>query len=116
MNPKGNVANLRPFAPGQSGNPGGKPVAARNRLQGDFVDALADDFAVHGRAAIVRCREQAPGEYVRIIVSILPKQVDIGHPFDDISDDELSAMLEVLRAIIAEQRQPSKDAQPAAAA
>ena len=45
------VANQ--FKPGQSPNPGGKPIGARNRLQGDFMRALSEDFAEHGRAAII---------------------------------------------------------------
>ena len=36
------IANLKPFQPGVSGHPAGKPVKARNRLQGAFMKELAD--------------------------------------------------------------------------
>ena len=45
------------FQPGNRGNPGGKPVGSRNRLQGDFMLALANDFAKEGKRAIVEARE-----------------------------------------------------------
>ena len=76
-NPHGNPQNLIPFRPGQSGNPGGKPLHARNRLSGRFLSELADDFDQYGRAAIVACREQNPARYLAIIASLLPKECRI---------------------------------------
>lgn len=97
------LANLKPFQKGQSGNPGGKPVAARNRLQGDFMRALADDFAEHGKEAIVDMRVNSPAQYVKAIASLMPKELEITRPLDDISDDELNAALTAVRAVIAAQ-------------
>jgi hypothetical protein len=98
-NPKGNPQNLIPFRPGQSGNPGGKPVNARNRLTNGFLNALADDFDRHGVAAIEACRQQSPGRYLAIIASLLPKELmlDQGRAFSDWSDEELMAVTEQLR-------------------
>lgn len=45
------------FKPGQSGDPNGRPRGARNRLAGDLLEALADDFSQHGVAAIQKVRE-----------------------------------------------------------
>jgi hypothetical protein len=36
--------NGRPFEPGQSGNPAGRPKGARNKLSEVFLQALAEDF------------------------------------------------------------------------
>ena len=91
------------FKPGVSGNPGGKPTASRNRLQGDFVRALADDFEQHGRVAIVRMREDDPAAYVRCVASLMPRELEVSRPLEHIPDDELLAMIEVLRAQIAGQ-------------
>jgi hypothetical protein len=33
---------------GFAGRPGGKAIGVRNRLQGDSLNALVDDFAAHG--------------------------------------------------------------------
>src|SRR5215471_10323251 len=38
------LRNLRPFKPGQSGNPKGRPKGARNRLGTQFLEALEADF------------------------------------------------------------------------
>ena len=77
MNPNGTIKNLRPFKPGQSGNPGGKPAEARNRLSGALLNALADDFEKHGKAAIQRCRTASPARYLQIVASLLPKNVAV---------------------------------------
>lgn len=100
MDPQGGerLAAYR-WKPGQSGNPGGKAKGARNRLQGDFLNALADDFAEHGRKAIEACRTQDPPAYVRAIVALMPKELEIHRPLDDLSDDELAAALATVRAI-----------------
>jgi Family of unknown function (DUF5681) len=90
--------NLKPFQPGQSGNPGGKPKAARNRLQGAFLNALAEDFDTHGKSAIVRAREEDPMGYVKAIAALMPKQVEQSQPLDDLTDAELTAGIALLRA------------------
>lgn len=90
--------NLKPFQPGESGNPGGKPKAARNRLQGAFLNALAADFDEHGKAAIVRAREDDPMGYVKAIAALMPKQVEQSQPLDDLTDAELTAGIALLRA------------------
>ena len=62
------ISNLIPFRPGQSGNPGGRAVGARVRLQGDFLNALADHFTVNGKDALERaCAENTLG-YIKAVV------------------------------------------------
>ena len=85
------------FKPGQSANPGGKPVGARNRLQGEFMRALSEDFAAHGRAAIIRCRIEKPDVYVKIVASLMPKELETKRPLENLSDDELEACIALLR-------------------
>src|ERR1039457_509963 len=55
-NPNGNPQNLIPLRLGQSGNPGGKPLYARNRLPSGFLNALAGEFENYGLAAIAEGR------------------------------------------------------------
>lgn len=86
------------FKPGESGNPGGKPKASRNRLQGAFLSALADDFDTDGKAAIVAAREKDPVGYIKAIASLMPKQVEQSQPLDDLTDAELTAGIALLRS------------------
>lgn len=86
------------FKPGESGNPGGKSKGARNRLQGAFINALADDFDLHGKKAIEAAREQDPVGYIKAIASLMPKQVEQAQPLEDLTDAELTAGIALLRA------------------
>lgn len=81
-NQRGNVVAFKPgdpnnpgFRPGVSGNPAGRPKGARSRLGEAFLDAVLDDFAEHGMDAIRRVCEDDPGAYLRIIASLLPREV-----------------------------------------
>jgi len=85
------------FKPGQSGNPGGKPVGSRNRLQGDLMRALSEDFAAHGKAAIAQCRTEKPDVYLRIVASLMPKELEAKRPLEGLTDEELEAGIALLR-------------------
>ena len=67
------------WRPGQSGNLAGRPKGSRNRLSEDFIAALYDDFQNHGSAAIAACRAEKPEVYLRVIASLLPKDVNSDH-------------------------------------
>jgi|SRR6266436_387370 len=99
-NPNGNPQNLIPLAKGVSGNPGGRPVAARTRLTAHFLNALADDFAKEGRKAIEACRAKRPDKYLGVIAALMPKQIEVTRPLDGLSDDELIAIADQLRSQI----------------
>jgi hypothetical protein len=66
-----------PFKPGQSGNPKGRPVGAKQKIGEAFVDALHEDFIEHGAKAIVACREAKPEVYLQVIAKIVPKELNI---------------------------------------
>ena len=85
------------FKPGQSGNPGGRPVGSRNKLQGDFMRELADDFSEHGRTAIQNCRTEKPDVYIKVVASLMPKELEIKRPLEELSDDELDNAVALLR-------------------
>jgi hypothetical protein len=59
------------------GNPGGpgRPVGSRNKLSEYFLHELAYHFEEHGREAIERIFEDSPGEYLRVIASLIPKEL-----------------------------------------
>jgi hypothetical protein len=65
------------FQAGQSGNPGGKPKGARNKVTTAFLETLADDFQRGGAKAIERTREEDPAAYVRALVSLCQKDIKL---------------------------------------
>lgn len=91
------------FQPGQSGNPGGKPYNARNHLKTRFLKALAEDFDKNGEKAIEDMRTYKPAEYVKAIVALMPKELEITRPLDELNDEQLTAALIAVRAVLAAQ-------------
>jgi DUF1009 family protein len=90
------------FKPGQSGNPGGKPVGARNGLNTSFLNALSKDFEAHGAKAIQDCREQDPSAYVKVVASLLPKEVDLGiNRLEEMSTSDIIAAVSALSGYLA---------------
>jgi Family of unknown function (DUF5681) len=67
--------HLQKWTPGQSGNELGRPKGAKNRLQSDFLHALAEDFREHGLEAIRIMRIERPAEYVKVVASLMPNEL-----------------------------------------
>lgn len=89
------------FLPGNTGF-GGRPKGARNKLGEAFIQALHDDFEEHGVAAIQVVRAEKPEQYLKVIASLLPKDVNlnINDQFGEMSDDELIKHIRELDAAI----------------
>src|SRR5262245_29348016 len=86
------------FLPGNSGHGGGRPLGSRNKLQGDFLKALAADFAEHGAGVIRIARIEKPVEYLKVIASVLPKELHVeANALSDISDEDLAAHITLLQ-------------------
>jgi len=60
---------------GVSGNPNGRPKGSRNKLTETFLDIVAKDFAENGAEAIERVRREDPVMYLRIVGSLIPREL-----------------------------------------
>lgn len=88
----------------QQGN-SGRPRGAKNRLTGDFVTALAKEFEEHGADAIRIVRTERPHEFLKIVASLMPKELEISdNRLQDISDDELELFISFAQRQLAPDR------------
>jgi len=91
------------FKPGVSGNPAGKPKGARTKLGEAFIEALHESFQKRGAAAIEKVIDDKPEQYLKVIASLLPKDVNLNITDDtsEMSDDELADRIQRLTAAVA---------------
>jgi hypothetical protein len=78
---------------------GGRPRGSRNKLGEEFIKALADDFDQNGQTAIARVREERPQDYLKVIASLLPKEIKLTDE-RELSDEELDRRIRDLASIL----------------
>jgi hypothetical protein len=87
--------NCGRFLMGGKGGPG-RPLGSRNRLAEDFLADLCTDWKKHGAAVISKVRNKNPSVYLRILASIVPRDLPAptrSNEFDSLSNEELGAEL-----------------------
>jgi hypothetical protein len=88
------------FKPGQSGNPAGRPVGSRVKLEEVFVADLVEAWKLHGKAALDTVATKEPAKFAQIAASVLPKQTQNTriHKLELMTDRELAELLEATDA------------------
>jgi hypothetical protein len=72
---------------------GDRPKGSRNKLGEAFLADLYADWCEGGVAAIARVRAERPDVYLRVVASILSKDLELENDiFDGLSDDQLAAI------------------------
>jgi hypothetical protein len=88
----------RPFLPGRSGNPAGRPKGSRNKLTETLITAIANDFAEHGAEVLEKLRKTDPAAYLKIIGRLVPRELVLERErdpgFADMTEDEVVELLD----------------------
>lgn len=85
------------FLPGNKA--GGRPKGSRNKLGEKFLEDLHGHWEKNGKVALDMCLEDNPSAYVKVVASILPKELNVKvDPYEEMSDDELDRRLRELAA------------------
>jgi hypothetical protein len=89
------------FLAGNSG--GGRRKGSRNKLTERFLDVIADDFAEHGPEAIAKLRADDPGTYLKIVGSLVPRELIMQREtspmvdYVELTDEELGELIDQRR-------------------
>jgi hypothetical protein len=73
---RGNKASLAPaWEPGKSANPAGRPRGSRSKLSESFLRDVCAEWEKNGIEALQKVRETDPSTFIRVIASLVPKEV-----------------------------------------
>ena len=79
---------------------GGRTKGSRNKLGEQFIQDLYASWAEKGAETIETVRIERPHEYVKVVASILPKELNVNHTgLDDMTDEQLIRKLRALTAM-----------------
>ncbi|WP_164924377.1 hypothetical protein [Sinorhizobium fredii] len=77
------------------------PTRWRGQLGSAFLDAVRADFAAHGVGVIARIRAEKPETYLKLVASLLPKDLNAAAGgTDELSDDQLIERIRALDSAI----------------
>lgn len=91
----------------------GRKKGSRNKLGEAFLTDMMQDWEEHGKSVIAAVRAEKPDQYLKVVASILPKDLNVNvNSLDEVTDDELIKSIRELDAAI----RPFLDAQGASEA
>jgi hypothetical protein len=89
-----------------SNGTGGRPFGSRNKLCKEMLEDLAADWREGGAAAIKMMRMERPAEYVRVMCSILPKELLFENTATELDDDQLAELIGHIREQLVARNEP----------
>jgi hypothetical protein len=65
------------WKPGQSGNPAGRPIGARSKIEESFLESLRKKWEAEGDSIIDRVAMNNPEKILEVMARVLPKEVAV---------------------------------------
>ena len=86
---------LKPWQPGQSGNPKGRPVGSRNKLATLVFDEALASFEKRGPAAFEEPANKDPARYLILMAQLIPQHFkhEVEHTIAGFSLEEVRLKL-----------------------
>lgn len=80
-----------------------RPKRSKKTLGDDFAAALRADFRAHGAGVIAAVRAEKPDQYLKVVLTMLPKEFSQGldanqNSLDRLSDEEIRSRIRGLEA------------------
>ncbi|WP_287380373.1 hypothetical protein [Mesorhizobium sp.] len=95
----GRARRKPPGTPAQP--PAPRPRRAKKTLGDGFLEAIRADFRAHGAGVIAEVRTEKPDQYLKIVLSVLPKDLGANiNTLDGLSDDEIRQRIRGLEAVL----------------
>jgi hypothetical protein len=67
----------RPWKPGESGNPNGRPVGSRNAFSAAFLEDLRDVWIAHGKGAMIHTAKTSPEAFFATCARLIPRDIAV---------------------------------------
>ena len=81
-----------------------RPKRVKKTLGDDFAAALRADFRAHGAGVIAAVRAEKPEQYLKVVLTMLPKEFSQGvaseNSLDGLSDEEIRSRIRGLEAVL----------------
>jgi hypothetical protein len=80
---------------------GGRTLGSRNRLTATLYEIAANSAAEYGAATLDLCRRETPGLYLRILFSLVPRELEVTHGVElgSMTAEEVADALQVIRQL-----------------
>src|SRR5215472_16260816 len=94
--------NLKPWQPGQSGNPNGRPVGSRTAFSAGFLKDLAEVWSEEGRETMVKTARTNPAVFFATCARLIGPEVKLTIEQQlpgNLSMEDWNLMVQILDAV-----------------
>ena len=99
------------FAPGHSGNPGGRRSGNRAKLATRFFQDLYAAWEERGDAVIRQVAFHDPAKFLAVVAHLMPQKIEVAQTTDGLSDERMEQLIELASLMAAGASPPRLDDQ-----